>query len=117
MNKKYNFSKFINFIRKIDGDLNDVDNQYFIDMLYDDTSNENKEIFSERYYSDYDLFNEYMCEIFANRRKLVTINIETHKFLKDTINVNIGINNEPELVMNISKSIYEQKIKNWLAFN
>ena len=46
-----------------------------------------------------------------------SITIEDNEYLNDTINVWMKIDNNDSYVMSISKSIYEEKINNWLALN
>lgn len=41
--KKYNFAKFINFIRSIDGDFNNASIEYITDAIYDDTYDNNED--------------------------------------------------------------------------
>ena len=113
-----NFSKFINFITSIDGDLNGVSIEYIVDAMYDDTWDNNEdELANSMEGSIADMLEIVKAAMQKKRVKNTSISYEDDKYCHDTINVWMKLDNNPMYVLSLSKAIYEEKIKNWLALN
>lgn len=113
-----NFSKFINFITSIDGDLNGASIEYIVDTMYDDTWDNNEdELVNSMEGGIADMLEIVKAAMQKKRVKNTSINYEVDKYCYDTINVWMKIDNNPMYVLSLSKTIYEEKIKNWLALN
>ena len=113
-----NFSKFINFITSIDGDLNGASIEYIVDAMYDDTWDNNEdELANSMEGSIADMLEIVKAAMQKKRVKNTSISYEDDKYCHDTINVWMKIDNNPMYVLSLSKAIYEEKIKNWLALN
>lgn len=113
-----NFSKLINFIRSIDGDFYNVEDFYIIDTIYDDSWDCNEDELANSMHSGF----KYILETLRNALiddtpNNTSITIEDNEYLNDTINVWMKIDDNDSYVMSISKSMYEEKINNWLALN
>lgn len=113
-----NFSKFINFITSIDGDLNGVSIEYIVDTMYDDTwDNCEDGLANSMEGSIADMLEIVKAAMQKKRVKNTSISYEDDKYCHDTINVWMKLDNNPMYVLSLSKTIYEEKIKNWLALN
>ena len=113
-----NFSKFINFITSIDGDLNGASIEYIVDAMYDDTWDNNEdELANSMEGSIADMLEIVKAAMQKKRVKNTSISYEDDKYCHDTINVWMKLDNNPMYVLSLSKAIYEEKIKNWLALN
>ena len=113
-----NFSKFINFITSIDGDLNGASIEYIVDAMYDDTWDNNEdELVNSMEGSIADMLEIVKAAMQKKRVKNTSIRYEDDKYCHDTINVWMKIDNNPMYVLSLSKAIYEEKIKNWLVLN
>ena len=113
-----NFSKFINFITSIDGDLNGASIEYIVDAMYDDTWDNNEdELANSMEGSIADMLEIVKAAMQKKRVKNTSISYENDKYCHDTINVWMKLDNNPMYVLSLSKAIYEEKIKNWLALN
>ena len=113
-----NFSKLINFIRSIDGDLHNIEDFYIIDKIYDDSWDYNEDELANSMYSGFnDILKIIRNALIDDTPNNTSITIEDNEYLNDTINVWMKIDNNDSYVMSISKSIYEEKINNWLALN
>lgn len=113
-----NFSKFINFITSIDGDLNGASIEYIVDAMYDDTWDNNEDgLANSMEGSISDMLEIVKAAMQKKRVKNTSISYEDDKYCHDTINVWMKIDNNPMYVLSLSKAIYEEKIKNWLALN
>lgn len=113
-----NFSKFINFITSIDGDLNGASIEYIVDAMYDDTLHNNEDgLANSMEGSISDMLKIVKAAMQKKRVKNTSISYEDDKYCHDTINVWMKIDNNTMYVLSLSKAIYEEKIKNWLALN
>lgn len=113
-----NFSKFINFITSIDGDLNGASIEYIVDAMYDDTWDNNEDgLANSMEGSISDMLEIVKAAMQKKRVKNTSISYEDDKYCHDTINVWMKLDNNPMYVLSLSKAIYEEKIKNWLALN
>lgn len=113
-----NFSKFINFITSIDGDLNGASIEYIVDTMYDDTwDNCEDGLANSMEGSIADMLKIVKAAMQKKRVKNTSISYEDDKYCHDTINVWMKLDNNPMYVLSLSKAIYEEKIKNWLALN
>lgn len=113
-----NFSKLINFIRSIDGDLDNIEDFYIIDKIYDDSWDYNEDELCNSMHSGFnDILKIIRNALIDDTPNNTSITIEDNEYLNDTINVWMKIDNNDSYVMSISKSIYEEKINNWLALN
>lgn len=113
-----NFSKFINFITSIDGDLNGASIEYIVDAMYDNTLDNNEDgLANSMEGSISDMLEIVKAAMQKKRVKNTSISYEDDKYCHDTINVWMKIDNNPMYVLSLSKAIYEEKIKNWLALN
>ena len=112
-----NFSKFINFITSIDGDLNGASIEYIVDAMYDDTWDNNEDELANSMEGSIADMLEIVKAAMQKRVKNTSISYEDDKYCHDTINVWMKIDNNPMYVLSLSKAIYEEKIKNWLALN
>ena len=113
-----NFSKFINFITSIDGDLNGASIEYIVDIMYDDTwDNCEDGLANSMEASIADMLEIVKAAMQKKRVKNTSISYEDDKYCHDTINVWMKLDNNPMYVLSLSKAIYEEKIKNWLALN
>ena len=113
-----NFSKFINFITSIDGDLNGASIEYIVDTMYDDTwDNCEDGLANSMEGSISDMLEIVKAAMQKKRVKNTSISYEDDKYCHDTINVWMKLDNNPMYVLSLSKAIYEEKIKNWLALN
>lgn len=113
-----NFSKFINFIISIDGDLNGASIEYIVDTMYDDTwDNCEDGLANSMEGSIADMLKIVKAAMQKKRVKNTSISYEDDKYCHDTINVWMKLDNNPMYVLSLSKAIYEEKIKNWLALN
>lgn len=113
-----NFSKFINFITSIDGDLNGVSIEYIVDAMYDDTWDNNEDgLVNSMEGGIADMLEIVKAAMQKKRVKNTSISYEDDKYCPDTINVWMKLDNHPMYVLSLSKAIYEEKIKNWLALN
>lgn len=113
-----NFSKFINFITSIDGDLNGASIEYIVDTMYDDTwDNCEDGLANSMGGSIADMLEIVKAAMQKKRVKNTSISYEDDKYCHDTINVWMKLDNNPMYVLSLSKAIYEEKIKNWLALN
>ena len=113
-----NFSKFINFITSIDGDLNGASIEYIVDAMYDDTWDNNEDgLANSMEGSISDMLEIVKAAMQKKRVKNTSISYEDDKYCHDTINVWMKLDNNPMYVLSLSKAIYEEQIKNWLALN
>ena len=113
-----NFSEFINFITSIDGDLNGASIEYIVDAMYDDTWDNNEDgLANSMEGSIYSMLKIVKVAMQKKRVKNTSISYEDDKYCHDTINVWMKLDNNPMYVLSLSKAIYEEKIKNWLALN
>lgn len=116
-NKKYSFMKFINFIKSLDGDLNNASNNLIIDSLYDDTSDLNEKEFALSNLSDYEKFSQFITKSLHNTRLKCKIEMREDSYIDDIINMWITFDNLPSLVFSMNWYIYKKNIENWLALN
>lgn len=113
-----NFSEFINFITSIDGDLNGASIEYIVDTMYDDTWDNNEDgLANSMEGSIYSMLKIVKVAMQKKRVNNTSISYEDDKYCHDTINVWMKLDNNPMYVLSLSKAIYEEKIKNWLALN
>lgn len=113
-----NFSKFINFITSIDGDLNGALIEYIVDAMYDDTWNNSEDGLANSMEGGIaDMLEIVRAAMQKKRVNNTSISYEDDKYCHDTINVWMKLDNNPMYVLSLSKAIYEEKIKNWLALN
>lgn len=113
-----NFSKLINFITSIDGDLNGASIEYIVDAMYDDTWDNNEDGLANSMESDIaDMLEIVKAAMQKKRAKNTSIHLEDDTYYCDTINLWMKLGNNPMYVLSLSKAIYEEKIKSWLALN
>lgn len=113
-----NFSKLINFITSIDGDLNGASIEYIVDAMYDDTWDNNEDELANSMESGIvDMLEIVKAAMQKKRAKNTSIHIEDDTYCCDTINLWMKLDNNPMYVLSLSKAIYEEKIKSWLALN
>lgn len=116
--KKYNFAKFINFIRSIDGDFNNASIEYIIDAIYDDTCDNNEDELVNSDKSDImDVLDIIKAAMTKKRDKNITVTIADDEYIDDVINVWMKLDNNPTYVLSLCKGIYEEKINEWLELN
>lgn len=113
-----NFSKLINFITSIDGDLKGASIEYIVDVMYDDTWDNNEDGLANSMEGGItDMLEIVKAAMQKKRVKNTSISYEDDKYCHDTINVWMKLDNNPMYVLSLSKAIYEEKIKSWLALN
>lgn len=116
--KKYNFAKFINFIRSIDGDFNNVSIEYITDAIYDDTCDNNEdELVNSDKSGIMDVLDIIKAAMTKKRAKNITVTIADDEYIDDVINVWMKLDNNPTYVLSLCKGIYEEKINEWLELN
>ena len=116
--KKYNFAKFINFIRSIDGDFNNVSIEYITDAIYDDTYDNNEdELVNSDKSGIMDVLDIIKTAMTKKRAKNITVTIADDEYIDDVINVWMKLDNNPTYVLSLCKGIYEEKINEWLELN
>lgn len=116
--KKYNFAKFINFIRSIDGDFNNASIEYITDAIYDDTYDNNEdELVNSDKSSIIDVLDIIKTAMTKKRAKNITVTIADDEYIDDVINVWMKLDNNPTYVLSLCKGIYEEKINEWLELN
>lgn len=116
--KKYNFAKFINFIRSIDGDFNNASIEYITDAIYDDTYDNNEdELVNSDKSSIMDVLDIIKVAMAKKRAKNITVTIADDEYISDVINVWMKLDNNPTYVLSLCKGIYEEKINEWLELN
>ena len=116
--KKYNFAKFINFIRSIDGDFNNVSIEYITDAIYDDTYDNNEdELVNSDKSGIMDVLDIIKVAMAKKRAKNITVTIADDEYIDDVINVWMKLDNNPTYVLSLCKGIYEEKINEWLELN
>lgn len=116
--KKYNFAKFINFIRSIDGDFNNASIEYITDAIYDDTSDNNEdELVNSDKSGIMDVLDIIKAAMAKKRAKNITVTIADDEYISDVINVWMKLDNNPTYVLSLCKGIYEEKINEWLELN
>lgn len=113
-----NFSKFINFITSIDGDLKGVSIEYIVDAMYDDTWDNNEDGLANSMEGGIaDMLEIVKAAMRKKRVKNTSISYEDDKYCPDTINVWMKLDNNPMYVLSLSKTIYEENIRSWLVLN
>lgn len=116
--KKYNFAKFINFIRSIDGDFNNASIEYITDAIYDDTYDNNEdELVNSDKSGIIDVLDIIKAAMTKKRAKNITVTIADDEYISDVINVWMKLDNNPTYVLSLCKGIYEEKINEWLELN
>lgn len=116
--KKYNFAKFINFIRSIDGDFNNASIEYITDAIYDDTYDNNEdELVNSDKSGIMDVLDIIKVAMAKKRAKNITVTITDDEYISDVINVWMKLDNNPTYVLSLFKGIYEEKINEWLELN
>ena len=116
--KKYNFAKFINFIRSIDGDFNNASIEYITDAIYDDTYDNNEdELVNSDKSGIIDVLDIIKVAMAKKRAKNITVTIADDEYISDVINVWMKLDNNPTYVLSLFKGIYEEKINEWLELN
>lgn len=116
--KKYNFAKFINFIRSIDGDFNNASIEYITDAIYDDTCDNNEdELVNSDKSGIMDVLDIIKAAMAKKRAKNITVTIADDEYISDVINVWMKLDNNPTYVLSLCKGIYEEKINEWLELN
>lgn len=116
--KKYNFAKFINFIRSIDGDFNNASIEYITDAIYDDTYDNNEdELVNSDKSGIMDVLDIIKVAMAKKRAKNITVTIADDEYISDVINVWMKLDNNPTYVLSLFKGIYEEKINEWLELN
>ena len=116
--KKYNFAKFINFIRSIDGDFNNISIEYITDAIYDDTYDNNEdELVNSDKSGIMDVLDIIKAAMTKKRAKNITVTIADDEYISDVINVWMKLDNNPTYVLSLCKGIYEEKINEWLELN
>lgn len=116
--KKYNFAKFINFIRSIDGDFNNASIEYITDAIYDDTYDNNEdELVNSDKSGIIDVLDIIKTAMTKKRDKNITVTIADDEYIDDVINVWMKLDNNPTYVLSLCKGIYEEKINEWLELN
>ena len=116
--KKYNFAKFINFIRSIDGDFNNASIEYITDAIYDDTCDNNEdELVNSDKSGIMDVLDIIKAAMAKKRAKNITVTIADDEYIDDVINVWMKLDNNPTYVLSLCKGIYEEKINEWLELN
>ncbi len=116
--KKYNFAEFINFIRSIDGDFNNVSIEYITDAIYDDTYDNNEdELVNSDKSGIIDVLDIIKAAMAKKRAKNITVTIADNEYISDVINVWMKLGNNPTYVLSLCKGIYEEKINEWLGLN
>ena len=116
--KKYNFAEFINFIRSIDGDFNNVSIEYITDAIYDDTYDNNEdELVNSDKSGIIDVLDIIKVAMTRKRAKNITVTIADNEYISDVINVWMKLGNNPTYVLSLCKGIYEEKINEWLELN
>ena len=116
--KKYNFAKFINFIRSIDGDFNNASIEYITDAIYDDTYDNNEdELVNSDKSGIIDVLDIIKAAMAKKRAKNITVTIADDEYISDVINVWMKLDNNPTYVLSLCKGIYEEKINEWLELN
>ena len=116
--KKYNFAKFINFIRSIDGDFNNASIEYITDAIYDDTCDNNEdELVNSDKSGIMDVLDIIKAAMTKKRAKNITVTIADDEYISDVINVWMKLDNNPTYVLSLCKGIYEEKINEWLELN
>lgn len=115
-NKKYNFSKFINFIRTIDGDLDDASIETIIDSIYDETCDRESDNGADEIepFMEYEDFSEFITNLMKNTKtKNTIIKMVDNEENDDLTDIFFTIK-KSTYVMTISKYIYAEMIENWL---
>lgn len=116
--KKYNFAKFINFIRSIDGDFNNASIEYITDAIYDDTYDNNEdELVNSDKSGIIDVLDIIKAAMTKKKAKNITVTIADNEYISDVINVWMKLGNNPTYVLSLCKGIYEEKINEWLELN
>lgn len=116
--KKYNFAKFINFIRSIDGDFNNASIEYITDAIYDDTYDNNEdELVNSDKSGIMDVLDIIKVAMTKKGDKNITVTIADDEYIGDVINVWMKLDNNPTYVLSLCKGIYEEKINEWLELN
>lgn len=116
--KKYNFAKFINFIRSIDGDFNNASIENITDAIYDDTYDNNEdELVNSDKSGIIDVLDIIKAAMTKKRAKNITVTIADNEYISDVINVWMKLGNNPTYVLSLCKGIYEEKINEWLELN
>lgn len=116
--KKYNFAKFINFIRSIDGDFNNASIENITDAIYDDTYDNNEdELVNSDKSGIIDVLDIIKAAMSKKRDKNITVTIADNEYISDVINVWMKLDNNPTYVLSLCKGIYEEKINEWLELN
>lgn len=115
-NKKYNFSKFINFLRTIDGDLDDASIETIIDSIYDETCDRESDNGADEIepFMEYEDFSEFITNLMKNTKtKNTIIKMVDNEENDDLTDIFFTIK-KSTYVMTISKYIYAEMIENWL---
>lgn len=113
-----NFSKLINFITSIDGDLKGASIEYIVDVMYDDTWDNNEDGLANSMEGGItDMLEIVKAAMQKKRVKNTSISYEDDKYCPDTINVWMKLDNNPMYVLSLSKTIYEENIRSWLVLN
>ena len=116
--KKYNFAKFINFIRSIDGDFNNASIEYITDAIYDDTYDNNEdELVNSDKSGIIDVLDIIKAAMTKKKAKNITVTIADNEYISDVINVWMKLDNNPTYILSLCKGIYEEKINEWLELN
>lgn len=116
--KKYNFAKFINFIRSIDGDFNNASIENITDAIYDDTYDNNEdELVNSDKSGIIDVLDIIKAAMLKKKDKNITVTIADNEYISDVINVWMKLGNNPTYVLSLCKGIYEEKINEWLELN
>lgn len=115
---KCNFAKLINFITSINGKFYNVSIDAIVDSVYDNTWEYNEDEMSNTMYSGYDDIGMIILEAMEDDISYNTsISIDDDEYSYDCINVWMTINDNETYVLSLEKSIYGEKLNEWLSNN
>ena len=115
---KCNFAKLINFITSINGKFYNVSIDAIVDSVYDNTWEYNEDEMSNTMYSGYDDIGMIILEAMEDDISYNTsISIDDDEYSCDCINVWMTINDNETYVLSLEKSIYGEKLNEWLSNN
>lgn len=115
---KCNFAKLINFITSINGKFYNVSIDTIVDSVYDNTWEYNEDEMSNTMYSGYDDIGMIILEAMEDDISYNTsISIDDDEYSYDCINVWMTINDNETYVLSLEKSIYGEKLNEWLSNN
>ena len=115
---KCNFSKFVDFIRTIDGKFYNVPIDVIVDSIYEDTQKYNEDEMSNTMYSGHDDIKSVIIEEMEDDISYSTsISINDEEYSCDCITVWMTIGTNETYVLSLNKSTYEEKLNEWMTDN